>query len=70
MNPCRICRADAEIFLSLGRMPLADGFREPDSEAEEFTYELAVAQCARCHMAGSWSLSRFAPQGASPVLSP
>jgi methylation protein EvaC len=50
MNPRRICRGEAGTFLSLGKMPLADGFREPGSEMEEFTYELAVALCSQCQM--------------------
>ncbi|WP_405097757.1 methyltransferase domain-containing protein [Micromonospora sp. NBC_01412] len=47
---CRVCDGTVHEFLDLGRQPLSDAFREPDSDATEFFFRLAVGQCESCTM--------------------
>lgn len=47
---CRVCGGHVHEFLDLGRQPLSDAFREPDSDAAEFFFRLAVGQCESCTM--------------------
>ncbi|MBH0781809.1 class I SAM-dependent methyltransferase [Nocardia bovistercoris] len=47
---CGVCDGTVEEFLDLGRQPLSDAFREPDSDADEFFFRLAVGQCESCTM--------------------
>jgi methylation protein EvaC len=47
---CRICGGGVEEFLDLGRQPLSDRFRTPGETEDEFSYRLAVGQCAACRM--------------------
>ncbi|MFF3869792.1 methyltransferase domain-containing protein [Micromonospora sp. NPDC001898] len=47
---CRVCDGNVHEFLDLGRQPLSDAFREPDSDAAEFFFRLAVGQCESCTM--------------------
>lgn len=47
---CRVCGGNVHEFLDLGRQPLSDAFREPDSDAAEFFFRLAVGQCESCTM--------------------
>lgn len=50
MSTCRVCgEPDPQVFLSLGDMPLPDGFRTPAQLDEpEPRYPLDVAFCDRC----------------------
>ena len=41
MRKCRICKGTIEPFMSLGRMPLANGFFDNDQFADEYFFELA-----------------------------
>ncbi len=50
MTACRICGTPIEAFMSLGRQPIANGFRRPDDESEEYFFELAPALCSGCGM--------------------
>ncbi|MFI0793579.1 methyltransferase domain-containing protein [Micromonospora rubida] len=47
---CRVCDGNVHEFLDLGRQPLSDAFREPDSDATEFFFRLAVGRCESCTM--------------------
>ncbi|MCR6488753.1 class I SAM-dependent methyltransferase [Amycolatopsis sp. OK19-0408] len=47
---CRVCEGTVHEFLDLGRQPLSDAFREPDSDAAEFFFRLAVGRCESCAM--------------------
>lgn len=50
MASCRICSADVQPFLDLGRQPLSDAFRLPDDTSPEFTFDLVVGSCDSCRM--------------------
>lgn len=50
LKTCRICNTRVEPFLSLGRMPIANGFLTPEEFATEFFYDLAVCFCESCSM--------------------
>ncbi|MET9784458.1 class I SAM-dependent methyltransferase [Nocardiopsis alba] len=50
-SECRICSGLVTEFIDLGRQPLADAFRLPQSPEPEFFYRLAVGTCADCQMA-------------------
>ena len=52
MMPCRSCGAGAlDVFLSLGDLPLSDGFLKPEDLGEkERRYPLDVALCASCSL--------------------
>ncbi|GLU50029.1 class I SAM-dependent methyltransferase [Nocardiopsis ansamitocini] len=49
-SECRICSGVVNEFFDFGRQPLADAFREPGSDEQEFFYRLAVGACADCTM--------------------
>ncbi|WP_329241693.1 class I SAM-dependent methyltransferase [Actinoallomurus sp. NBC_01490] len=49
-SACRVCGGEVAEFLDLGRQPLSDRFVEPGELADEFSYRLAVGQCASCTM--------------------
>lgn len=48
MSGCRVCRSAIEPFVDFGRMPLANGFVDPDQFADEYFFNLAAAYCPRC----------------------
>ena len=52
MVSCRSCGADElDVFLSLGELPLSDGFLKlEDLENEEKRYPLDVAYCSACSL--------------------
>jgi methylation protein EvaC len=50
MKKCLICETPIEPFISLGRMPIANGFITADQFAEEPFFELPVAFCPECKM--------------------
>ena len=50
MSRCRICAGEVSAVLDLGRMPLADAFRRPDDDTEEFFFPLVVGRCEGCTM--------------------
>ncbi len=50
MPQCLICQADLEPFLSLGKMPIANGFLRPEQFGEEYFFDMQVAHCRTCHM--------------------
>lgn len=56
MTTCRICGAGAELFLSFGRMPIANGFLTAEQFATEPFFELDVAFCPACTMVQLTSL--------------
>jgi methylation protein EvaC len=45
-----VCGGPAIEFLDLGRQPLSDSFRPPDTDKDEFFYRLGVGQCTSCTM--------------------
>jgi methylation protein EvaC len=45
---CIICGQDTILTLDLGRMPLADAFRDPEDTKPEFFYNLRVVRCPAC----------------------
>ncbi|WP_394326921.1 methyltransferase domain-containing protein [Actinoplanes awajinensis] len=47
---CKVCGGHVHEFLDLGRQPLSDAFREPESVAPEFFFRLAVGRCESCTM--------------------
>ena len=47
---CRVCAAPVESVLSLGRMPIANGFLRPAEFSTEYFFELAVGCCHRCRL--------------------
>ena len=50
MPHCLICQAEFEPFLSLGKMPIANGFLMPEQFGEEYLFDMKVAHCQTCHM--------------------
>ena len=50
MPQCLICQADIEPFLSLGKMPIANGFLLPEQFGKEYLFDLQVAHCQNCNM--------------------
>src|SRR3989441_5079840 len=50
MPKCLICHAETELFLSFGKMPLANGFLASDQFRNEYFFELVVAFCPNCCM--------------------
>lgn len=59
-SQCRVCSAQVAEFLDFGRQPLADAFRAPDADSEEFFYNLAVGSCRGCQLV---QLMREVPRG-------
>lgn len=48
---CRICEGDLHLFLSLGELPLANAFVQPDHAKDmEPRFPLEVARCSRCSL--------------------
>jgi methylation protein EvaC len=50
MPQCLICKTDFEPFLSLGKMPIANGFLTPEQFGEEYFFQMQVAHCPNCNM--------------------
>ena len=50
MPNCLICRAPLESFITFGKMPIANGFLNPDEFAREHFFELQVGFCPTCAM--------------------
>ena len=50
MPQCLICQADFKPFLSLGKMPIANGFLLPEQFDTEYFFDMQVAHCQTCHM--------------------
>jgi methylation protein EvaC len=47
---CRVCSAKIAPFMSFGRMPIANGFLQPNETENEYFFELAPAFCDACGM--------------------
>ncbi len=47
---CRACKAPVTPFMSLGRMPLANGFLGPADIVDEIFYDLRPAVCETCQL--------------------
>lgn len=47
---CRICGGNAQQFLDLGRQPLSNTFRAPDTTDSEYSFTLKVCRCDNCGM--------------------
>lgn len=45
---CLICQTEYELFMSFGRMPIANGFLSPEQFATEYFFELKVGFCQNC----------------------
>jgi len=45
---CRICNAIIQPFMSFGKMPIANGFLNPEDFAMEYFYELKPVFCENC----------------------
>ena len=50
MSQCLICQTDFEPFLSLGKMPIANGFLTAGQFSKEYFFEMQVAHCPNCNM--------------------
>ncbi len=50
MATCLICKTAIEPFINFGKMPIANGFLNPDHFAQEYFFELKVAFCPKCKM--------------------
>lgn len=50
MMNCRICGNDAHKVISFGKMPIANGFLNPEEFSKEYFFELAIAFCSSCKM--------------------
>lgn len=50
MTKCLICKTSIEPFLSLRKMPIANGFLHPDQFTGEYFYDLAIGFCSTCYM--------------------
>lgn len=48
MSRCRICDSSIEKFMSFGKMPIANGFLNPQEFEKEYFFELAPAFCNEC----------------------
>jgi len=46
---CRICGNNIKVFMSFGKMPIANGFLLPDEFKSEYFFELAPAFCDKCY---------------------
>ena len=46
---CRICGNNIKVFMSFGKMPIANGFLLPDGFKSEYFFELAPAFCDKCY---------------------
>jgi methylation protein EvaC len=50
MAACLICKTAIEPFINFGKMPIANGFLNPEQFAQEYFFELKVAFCPTCKM--------------------
>ena len=50
MKECRICRSNYEPFMSLGKMPIANGFLTAEEFKDEYFFELSIGFCENCKM--------------------
>ena len=51
MSNCHICRSPSiQTFMSLGKMPIANGFLSPEEFESEYFFELKVGFCEKCKM--------------------
>lgn len=50
MSQCLICQKDYEPFISLGNMPIANGFLAEEDFDREYFFEMKVGYCDHCHM--------------------
>jgi len=50
MATCLICENAIEPFINFGKMPIANGFLNPEEFGNEYFFELKVAFCANCKM--------------------
>ncbi|HJM95972.1 MAG TPA: SAM-dependent methyltransferase, partial [Candidatus Marinimicrobia bacterium] len=46
-SKCRICEVAIEPFMSFGKMPIANGFLNPEDFANEYFFELIPGFCER-----------------------
>lgn len=47
---CLICSSPIDTVLSFGKMPIANGFLNPDQFGDEYFFELRACFCPSCHM--------------------
>ena len=45
---CRLCNTSIKSLMSFGKMPIANGFRDLNSDTNEFFYEMSVGFCKTC----------------------
>ena len=45
---CRVCETIIQPFMSFGKMPIANGFLDPEDFTMEYFYELKPAFCENC----------------------
>jgi methylation protein EvaC len=50
MKQCRICNSNYSSFMSLGMMPIANGFLTAEEFKDEHFFELAIGFCENCKM--------------------
>jgi methylation protein EvaC len=50
MKKCLICNSTIEMFMSFGKMPIANGFLDEKKFPTEYFFELAIAFCEKCGM--------------------
>jgi methylation protein EvaC len=50
MPNCLICRTPIEPFISFGKMPIANGFLNPEEFPHEHFFDLQVGFCSQCKM--------------------
>ena len=46
MKKCLICNAPIEAFIDFGKMPLGNGFLDPEQFADEYFFSMQVGFCA------------------------
>ena len=47
---CLICKNSMSSFISLGKMPIANGFLKQEQFSSEYFFELRVGFCPTCKM--------------------
>ena len=45
---CRICETPIQPFMSFGKMPIANGFLDPEDFKMKYFYELKLVFCENC----------------------
>jgi methylation protein EvaC len=50
MSDCLVCASDVSPFISFGKMPIANGFLQPEEYEREFFFDLQVGLCPSCSM--------------------